>query len=94
MLTTPQKTFTPVKMALLHRLCLHGFECLSYEPYPGFHHIQDMLLTCTQRILVLHVPVYKINTSIPVSDYCILFVQALVTFDDDLQQKPQRCFPY
>lgn len=36
--------------------------------------------TCTQRSLVLHIPVYTINTNILVSDHGILFVQVLEMF--------------
>lgn len=41
-----------------HCLCLHGLEC------PSFEHILDKMFTCTQRNLVVHIPVYIINTSI------------------------------
>lgn len=44
-----------------------------------FGHNLD-IFTCTQRNLVSHMSVYTINTSIPVCDYCILFVQALLMF--------------
>lgn len=49
----------------------------GYEPYPCFDHIRDMMLTCTHRNLIIHIPVYIINTSIPVSGY--LFAQVIVT---------------
>ncbi len=65
-----------------HRLRLHGLEYPSYEPYPGFDHIQDSVFTCTQRNLVFHILVYMVNTSILVSDCCILFAQLPVTFID------------
>ncbi len=34
----------------------------------------------TQRNLVIHIPVYMINTSIPVTDFCILFAHSPVMF--------------
>ncbi len=47
-----------------HWLCLHGLEYPGYEPYPDFDQIWNMVFICTQRNLVIHIPVYKINTSI------------------------------
>ncbi len=54
-------------------LRLYGLEYPGYESYPGFDHIQDMVITCTQRSLIIYIPVFMTNTSIPVSDYWILF---------------------
>lgn len=39
-----------------------------------------VMFTCTQRSLHIHVAVYIINISIPVSDYCMLLAQAPVMF--------------
>lgn len=38
------------------------------------------VFACTQRHLVIHIPGYLINTSILVSEYCILFVEVAVMF--------------
>lgn len=56
-----------------HWLHSHQLEYPGFEPYFGYDHIQGMMFTCTQRNPVIHIPVWMINTSIPVSDYCILF---------------------
>lgn len=37
-------------------------------------------VTCTQINLNIHLPVNMINVSIPISDSCILFVQAAVIY--------------
>ncbi len=62
------------------RFGLHRLEHLVYEPYSAFDHIQDLVFTCTQRNLVIHIPAHMINAGIPVIDYCILFAQAPVMF--------------
>lgn len=57
---------------------LHGFECSSYEPYPGFDHIWDVTLTYTQRNLVIHVAVDIINWPKLVSDYLLKLLMFIV----------------
>lgn len=52
---------------------LHILQCPSYEPYPGFGHILDMVFTCAQKNLDI-INVYMINVSIQVSGHCILLV--------------------
>lgn len=56
----------------------HGLGYLGYKPkkpYLGLDHIQDMVSTCTQRKVGIHIPIYMINISIPVSDSCTSFAQ-------------------
>lgn len=48
------------------------FSILAISPRS---HIRDMVFTCTQRKLDIHIPTHMINISIPVSDFCISFAQ-------------------
>lgn len=50
------------------------------EFYPSCSHIQDVLFTCTQRVLDGPVPALMINICISASDHCILFAQEPVMF--------------
>lgn len=42
--------------------------------------ILGVMVTCTQGSLHVHIPIYMMNISIPVSNNCIIFVQVHVMF--------------
>lgn len=58
-----------------------GFECPGYYHYPGFDRIRDMMLTCTQRNLVIHIPVCMISNILICTGACDVYF---------LQQKLQQ----
>lgn len=53
----------------------------------------DVYMYCTQRNLVIHIPLYMVNTSIPAPDYCILFAQALTTFKTEQFRNRRKTRP-
>lgn len=61
-----------------HGLSLHGLKYPGYEPYRCFDHIWDMASMCTQRNMVIYIPVYN---QVLVSDgFCIFFVHVPAIF--------------
>lgn len=59
---------------------LHGPLYPGNEPHPGFDHIRDLVFTCTQRDLDIHIAVFIINVSILLCDYSVLYAEAPVMF--------------
>lgn len=55
--------------------CAHKTKRLN--DFVCIYHMMVVMFTCTQRSLHIHVAVYIINVSIPVSDYCILLLLLL-----------------
>lgn len=59
---------------------LHGPLYTGNGPHPGFYHIWDLVFTCMQKNLHIHIAVFIINVSILLCDYCVLYAEAPVMF--------------
>lgn len=48
---------------------------MDFSILMSFILVMSLVLTCTQKNLGIHIPVYMINVSILVFNYCILIAQ-------------------
>lgn len=53
---------------------------MDFSILMSFILVMSLVLTCTRKNLGIHIPVYMINVSILVFNYCILIAQVPETF--------------